>query len=511
MGNTDRQNFHLRTRHQFLTPQIFYTMKTLKIVLPGLLALSLFSCSKTLDVTPTNQVDATTSIKTPADAQIMINGIERAMTSSDYYGRNFMLYGDAKGGDMTIPSQGRGQDGLYTFNHSATTGSYSGYWTQIYFSLLQVNNLLQNITQLETAGATGFSSYKGQALTLRAIMYFDLVRLYGKTYELDKNSYGVPNITTPLSSSAQPLRNTVDQNYTQILNDLKTAAPLLAKTKANGFVNYYGNLAMQARVYLYMKDYTNALKAAEEIINSNVYTLYSNANWVDSWKGQFGTESIFEIGVYPLEGDLGVNSLGAYHRKKGDGGSTILGWFIASDYFLNRLKQDAADVRWGVMNDDEISTSSVPRKGALYKYSGSTALAGDGKVSNTAVNLKLIRLSEIYLIAAEAALPTDALKAATYLNAIRKRSPNLLPATALTINIDMILDERSKELYGEGQRFFDMIRLNKSITFNDDIIGISVATRPKTIDRSFNKTILPISQTEINANPGIGAQQNAGY
>ena len=483
----------------------------LKILVICMLALVSFSCKKTLDVQPTNQVDASTSIKTPADAQIMINGIMRSMSSSDYYGRNFILYGDAKGGDMTIPSQGRGNDALYTFNHSASSGSYSGFWSQIYFSLLQVNNLLQNIGQLETGGATGYGSYKGQALTLRAIMYFDLVRLYGKSYDLDKNAFGIPNITTPLNSSAQPLRSTVNENYTQILSDLKAAAPLLGKTKSNGFVNYYGNLAIQARVYLYMKDYANALKAAEEIITSNVYTLYSNAAWVDSWKLQYGSESIFEIGVYPLEGDLGANSIGAYHRKKGDGGSTILGWFIASDYFLNRLKEDAADVRWGVMNTDEISTTANPRKGALYKYSGSILLAGDGKSTSTAVNLKVIRLSEIYLIAAEAALPTDATKAATYLNAIRKRAPTMVPATAATVTVDMILDERSKELYGEGQRFFDMIRLNKSITFNDEIIGISVATRPKTIDRTFYKTLLPISQTEINANPGMQAQQNPMY
>ena len=483
----------------------------LRILITGMLALGLFSCKKTLDVEPTNQVDASTSIKTPADAQIMINGIMRSMSSADYYGRNFILYGDAKGGDMTIPSQGRGNDALYTFNHSPTSGSYSGYWSQIYFSLLQVNNLLQNIAKLETEGATGYTSYKGQALTLRAIMYFDLVRLYGMPYDVDKNAYGVPNITTPLKSSEQPLRNKVNENYAQILSDLATAAPLLAKTKNNGFVNYYGNLATQARVYLYMKDYVNALKAAEEIITSNVYTLYSNAAWVDSWKAQFGSESILEIGVYPLEGDLGAGSIGAYLRKKGHGGSTILGWYMASDYFLTRLKQDATDVRWGVMGEDEISTTAVPRKGALYKYSGNTALAGDGKTTATAVNLKLIRLSEIYLIAAEAALPTDATKAATYLNAIRKRAPGLAAATAATINIDMILDERSKELFGEGHRFFDMIRLNKSITFNDEIIAISVPTRPKTIDRTFYKTLLPISQAEINANPGMLAQQNPNY
>ena len=483
----------------------------LRILITGMLALGLFSCKKTLDMEPTNQVDASTSIKTPADAQIMINGIMRSMSSADYYGRNFILYGDAKGGDMTIPSQGRGNDALYTFNHSPTSGSYSGYWSQIYFSLLQVNNLLQNIAKLEAEGATGYTSYKGQALTLRAIMYFDLVRLYGMPYDVDKNAYGVPNIITPLKSTEQPLRNKVSENYTQILSDLTTAAPLLAKTKTNGFVNYYGNLAMQARVYLYMKDYFNALKAAEEIITSNVYTLYSNTAWVDSWKAQFGSESILEIGVYPLEGDLGAGSIGAYLRKKGHGGSTILGWYMASDYFLTRLKQDATDVRWGVMGEDEISTTAVPRKGALYKYSGNTALFGDGKTTATAVNLKLIRLSEIYLIAAEAALPTDATKAATYLNAIRKRSPGLAAATAATVTVDMILDERSKELFGEGQRFFDMIRLNKSITFNDEIIAISVPTRPKTIDRTFYKTLLPISQAEINANPGMLAQQNPNY
>ncbi|MDF2187185.1 RagB/SusD family nutrient uptake outer membrane protein [Paraflavitalea sp. CAU 1676] len=484
---------------------------TLRIFLAGIVAFGLFSCNKTLDVVPTNQVNANESIKTPADAQIMINGIVRSMSNADYYGRRFILYGDVKGGDMTVPSQGRGDDALYTFNHSATSNSYSGYWSQIYFSLLQVNNLLENIARLEATGAAGYNSYKGQALTLRAIMYFDMVRLYGKSYDLDKNAFGVPNVTTPLKSTAQPLRNTVSENYNQILSDLKAGAPLLAKTKSNGFVNYYGNLAMQARVYLYMKDNANALKAAEEIITSNVYTLYSNAAWVDSWKAQYGSESIFEIGVYPLEGDLGAASIGAYHRRKGDGGSTILGWFVASDYFLTRLNEDAADVRWGVMKEDEISTTANPRKGSLYKYSGNISLAGDGKATPTAVNLKLIRLSEIYLIAAEAVLPTDATKAATYLNAIRKRAPNLAPATAATVTVDMILDERSKELYGEGQRFFDMIRLNKSITFNDEIIGISVATRPKTIDRTFYKTLLPISQAEINANPGILAQQNPQY
>ncbi len=95
---------------------------------------------------------------------------------------------------------------------------------------------------------------------------------------------------------------------------------------------------------------------------------------------------------------------------------------MASDYFLNRLKQDPNDVRWGVMSNDESSTT---RLGSSYKYSGSTTLEGDDKSKNSssAVNIKVIRLSEIYLIAAEAAFPTNKDLAATYLNEIRKRSP----------------------------------------------------------------------------------------
>src|SRR5690606_21834430 len=136
---------------------------------------------------------------------------------------------------------------------------------------------------------------------------------------------------------------------------------------------------------------------------------------------------------------------------------------------IDRLGQDPNDVRWGVMSYDEVSDTHM---GACYKYSGSVSLAGDGKSTATAVNIKVIRLSEIYLIAAEAAFHSDKAQAADYLNAIRKRSPGLAPATSASISIDMILDERSKELFAEGQRFFDMMRLDKSITFNDDLGGI---------------------------------------
>lgn len=487
-------------------------MKNIKILIAAFFLIGMMSCGKDfLDVRPSSAGDAETSIQTLDDANVMMNGIMRSMTSSNYYGRNFIVYGAAKGGDLTVFSRGRGLDALYAFDHSPTTSSYSGFWSGIYNCILQANNLIFNIEKLKAEGSTeDFDNVKGQALTARALMYFDLVRIYGKPYTMEKSAFGVPNVTEPLDASAQPLRATVEETYVQILKDLNEATPLLSRAKSNGFLNYYGNAAIKARVYLAMGEsrYADALAAAQEIIDSDVYSLYTNSQWIDSWKEQFGNESIFELAMYPSEGDLESSSLSIYLRRPGYGSSSAIGQFMASDYYLDRLGQDPKDVRWGIMGYDEIGPNHL---GASYKYSGSVDLEGDGKATATAVNIKVIRLSEIYLIAAEAALPTDKALAAEYLNEIRKRAPDLAPATASTITLDMILDEKSKELFTEGQRYFDMLRLNRPITFNDDLGGVPVPTRPKTIDRSFYKTILPIPQDEINANPGIGAQQNPDY
>ena len=163
-------------------------------------------------------------------------------------------------------------------------------------------------------------------------------------------------------------------------------------------------------------------------------------------------------------------------------------------------------------NDEYWYDTDEERHGACYKYMGGTDLPGDGKATNTAVNIKILRLSEMYLIAAEAALHSgDKEAAATYLNAIRCRAPQLAPATAESISDDMILNERSKELFGEGHRFFDMIRCNRSIEFNDDFQDVPISQREKVIDRTFYKIVRPISQDELNANPALRSQQNKGY
>lgn len=483
-------------------------MKKITLYIFALLSLMTFSCQDFLDVEPTNSTDSRSTIQTESDAKVMVNGLLVQMASADLYGRNFMLYGDAKGGDLIIVSQGRGLDALYVFNHSENNNNYSGFWSAGYNRILQANNIIHSINELQEAGTElELDSYKGQALTLRALLHFDLVRLYGKTYTEDPSALGVPVVTELLEATAQPTRSTVEEVYQQILNDLQEAEQLLPNQTDNGYINYFANKAILSRVYMTMGKYEEALLAAEEIIESGVYTLYSNSNWVNSWQSQYGSESIFEITLAKDQGDLGAGSLGFYYLRSQE--DNALGNFTASDYFIDRLAEDEEDVRWGIFTEDELD-----RQAACYKYVGSIDKDGDGKENYTAVNVKVIRLSEVYLNAAESALKKsspDAAKAAAYLNEIRKRSPNLTAATASTVSEQMILDEKSKELYGEGQRYWDMIRTNQTITFNDEHVGVALQHREKSIDRTFYKTILPIPKTELDANPALQAQQNPGY
>jgi hypothetical protein len=490
-------------------------MKKITIILTVLGLMLMTSCEEFLDVKPSNYANPETSIKTATDAKVAINGLMRKMTAADYYGRNFIIYGDAKGGDFAIRSQGRGLDYYYSFNHSASSGSGAGFWNQIYHNILQANNLIVSIQKIEDAGngSALLSDYKGQAMTARALMYFDLVRLYGKPYNMNKESYGVPLVLELLEFTAQPTRASVEAVYTQILKDLSDAAPFLSKDKAatKGYLNYWANKAIEARVHLFMDNFTASLTAAEEVLNSGKYSLYSNTDWVGSWSTQFGSESIFELAIFPSEADLTTGSLGYYLLRKGKV-TGAMGWFMASDYWIARMSQDPTDIRWGIMERDESSTT---RMGSSLKYVGGSAMTGD-KASRSAVNVKVIRLSEMYLVAAEAALrlPTpDRVKAADYLNQIRKRAPGLALADETTVTLDMIIDEKSKEFFAEGLRYFDMIRLNRTIEFNDEFISpaVVITHRTKTIDRTFFKTILPISQNELDANPAIASQQNPGY
>ncbi len=500
--------------------------KILFLSLAAGLMLTLTSCDGFLNVKPSTSKESGKSMSTVSDAQVALNGTYRRLTSSNYYGRRMLTYGDMKGGDFGVPTLGISDDALYTFAHEKDRNNYYSFWATLYDVILQANNILTNIANgnvitSSTAEATTLNDIKGQALMIRALAHFDLCRLYGYPYLKDNGaSWGVPVVTSILDPFAKPVRNTVAEVYTQIILDLNTAIPLLPTAKRLGNMNQWAAKALLARVYLYKGDWTNAYNTAKNVIESGGYTLYSNTNWVGSWAQPNGSESIFELLIVPDESDLGNSSPRSFYRPRNDV-RTDLGAAVASDIFLNMFKLYPNDVRWGMLGLDEFGNNKTPSRYIANRMGWMKKFEGDGKNPVSAVNIKMFRLSEVYLIGAEAAakLPTpDLTNAVKWLNDIRKRNPDLAP---LTINdpvntiIAEVMLERRKELIGEGHTYFDILRTGGTIAYDGAIFfgepSVPANGRGTTVNWNYTKCVLPIPIEEINANPGIGQQQNPGY
>lgn len=484
-------------------------------------ALVLTSCEGFLDVKPTNQAASETCISNADDAKVMLDGLYSALTSSSFYGHNFVIYGDAKSDHVTVESNGRGYDYIYAYAHSITSGTMSGFWSTGYYTIMLCNAIIEGCAELNDIDAQG---YAAQARTIRAMVHYDLARLYGKCYNDDKTALAVPKVDKTVAASEQPARATVAEIYDFVLSELDESAKYLSKKKVNGYFNYYGNRAIKARALMDMERYDDALLAAEEIILCGLYDLYEPEEWVDSWSEQYGSESIIEIGMYVNEGALSTTGdIGSRYILGGGNGKNPQ-YFMASVSFLDRLMEDPTDVRWGVMEADDIRKDALDGDilrqekmerrhgsyGSCNKYRGGPAGIGDGKASISAVNVKLCRLSEIYLIAAEAAFQTGSkAKAVLYTNDIRRRSPGLARYTEATISRKAILDEKSKEFFTEGIRYWDLIRTNATIEMDDYTTDVKVTTRETKFNRSFYRCILPMYKEEMNANPNI--VQNPGY
>jgi len=124
-------------------------------------------------------------------------------------------------------------------------------------------------------------------------------------------------------------------------------------------------------------------------------------------------------------------------------------------------------------------------------------------------NISVLRLSEVYLIAAEAAVKNaDATNAAKYLNYIVERANPAAKVAEADVNLDRVLTERRKELVAEGHRFFDLIRNKRNVVRSNSVRIFDIANTPFLIEWGNYKVIFPIPQDEININP---IAQNDGY
>lgn len=477
-------------------------MKSFHTLLFLAIAMTFSSCQKEwLDLLPSNRIESNVAINTVSDARSAVNGIYYQMQRSSYYGGRMSWYADITGDDMRTWGNSSTRSGAtYSYDYNPQNAP-SDLWSQPYSVIRLANNLLSLIDDIEitTAEEVERNQIKGEALMARALAHFDISRVYGYPYLKDNGaSLGAAIVTNPLAADAKPARSTVAENYDQvIIPDLLAAIPLLSENRTNtqGRFNKWAAKLLLSRVYLYKGDYINALREAEECISGAEtagYTLYTNANYLEQWQTKFSTESLFEIVNITGQntGSNGVPNWSAAHT------SNAYHEIGLTRSFYDLLSTDSEDVRLNLLRKGFNYPNAFP--GFILKYTNGGDLP-------TESNVTLYRLSEAYLNAAEAAvkLGDHNDKSVKYLNPIVGRAN---PAKSITGNVtlEMVLEERRKELFGEGHRAFDLLRNGLTIFRSDDEESrMLLPDHAKIIDWNNFRSISPIPIEEIEVNPNI--------
>lgn len=468
----------------------------------GLLFISQ-SCSKDFLVEyPTSQ-QAPGDIKNLADVDLVVNGAYNLMQSTNFLNSSFITRNDMRSDDYQVPDFGRLEDEYrYDFDEQ---NSVSGVWRQPYLVIRQVNNVLAILESIETETATEEATkqdMRGQALAIRALCHFALCNSYGLPYSHNGgSSLGVPIVTELLAPDAKTPRSTVDAVYTQIISDLTTAIPLLTTDKRGGKMNSWAARTLLARVYLYKEDNANAFTTAVDIINNGPYTLMSRGEYVDAWADDFTSESIFSC-INNSADNGGGNSINNLSDPEG------YGQFCASQDLIDLINSDPDDIRNDILYIDQLSTIGDPTTyGRILKYPGKgntkavivAHFEGSGDVaSSTTSNVGIFRLSELYLIAAEAAVKGGGTNGQDYLEAIIERANPA--AIVTTFDLDRVLTERRKELAGEGHRFFDLIRNKRDIIRSNVPRAAGISARMH-IPYNDYQVVFAIPLAELNINP----------
>jgi hypothetical protein len=438
-------------------------------------------CEKKLDVQPYQGLSDQKALLTESDVSGTLVGAYDAVSSAAAYGGDMMVLNDLIGNKTNIRFTGTfaALNDAYNTIMTANNSFAAATWSSAYNTINVANNVLENTSKV-TSSATRKNSVEGQALFLRASMYFELLKLYAKPYnDGDPNTnLGVPLVLTatkaPITEADYKARATVKAVYDQVVADLILAESLMPSTNSK-FATKWAAAAQLSRVYLMLGNYTEAAAAANRVIAGSGKTItpeFKN-NWFTyiNFGGVTPNEYIFYIKVNNQDG---TNSLNTYY------GRTISG--ITGSAGRSDMKIQTAHLN--------IYESSDVRR-AFFVISGSRYTQ---KHLDRFGDVPVIRLAEMYLTRAEANFRQSTSVGATPLadvNLIRKRA-GLADLTAVTL--DAILKERAAELAFEGNNLFESQRLKKSIA---------------TIAWNSPKLILPIPQREMDVNKSL--VQNEGY
>lgn len=503
-------------------------------------ATGLVSCGNDwLDQSPYNAVPAETAVQSSDDLESVRTSMYAAFKGTsklfDYYGQLIWQYGDVRGEDIqyNYANGSNRAEFYYYMNYSSASDFYcstsksTAVWQSPFIVIGRANRIIEadNLSDQSTEANT-IAQYKAEAKVMRSFALFDLTRIYGKPFTQDDGaSLGAPIVETSLSSTALPARSTVAECYKKVIDDLTEviSSGALSTDSSPYFINVWAAKALLLRVYLTKADWQNALSTAEDIIENSPYKLWTIDEYATAWNEKQAAhlnEMLFEIQINNTTDSPDKNGIANLYQESIDskvasaaGRITGYGDLVMTKAFLDMLEGDPQDVRNQLCLPSLAkadSTAYGDRKVFLKKFQGSN---GSSVLYD---DVPVLRLSEVYLSAAEAAFnANDKKKAAQYLNNIieNRTSDETKQVAEATVTLDRIYTERRKELVGEGQRFFDALRRGETITrytSENDKGWHGVLNSDAQVITPQSKKLLPlIPQDELNANPNI--EQNPLY
>lgn len=450
------------------------------------------ACAKSfLNKTPANAIPLNQALSTPAGLNQALNGAYAALRNTALYGANFLITGDVQADNVYVETKNSNvYVPQYTYQVLVNDQVTDQMFSEAYNGILRANQVIN-----ASLNSPLTDTIKSQAYAIRAILYFKLVNIFATAYTTDPTALGVPLVLT-YNPDLLPKRNSVGEVYTQIVNDLQTALKSAPAYVNSVLLSRYAIEAILAKVYLYEGDNTNAKSAAVDVINAHVFKLTSPANYNAFWNNDAVQTDANEV-MFEVDADSSNNN-GTY---------SVGGYYIngSQDLYASSQLYDlytATDIRRTLLIPG--ITKSGKSAYLVNKFPNAEKPDPD--------NLKVIRLAEVYLIAAEASLPSNEADAIMYLNALMaNRDPGFTYPSSDPTLLNDIVTERRKELAFEGDRLYDMNRLQLPINRIADPGAIPLAPDHLSIPFPDYRRIAPIPQDEINANPNIASQQNQGY
>ena len=469
------------------------------------------SCKKDFfDLQPYDALPVEDAIETDGDLNVIVNGMYSNLRSVNLYGRTLPVKGDLAADNVYLKGNNSGRYlELRDYNQTAANSDALGVWNSAYIAIKNANIIIH----ADLASSPIVDQLKGEAYAVRALMHFELVRNFAKPYTVDANALGVP-VVTSFEQDARPARNTVREVYAQIISDLNQAFTLMnfsqgetveitstggTRLMTSEYFTPYAAKGLLAKVYLHMGEWANARDAALEVVNNSGFVLVSAGNYVDYWSDP-GTqtdqvETLFEVSS-DAAANLSSNSLSNFYSLEGYGDIWV----------TNELyeKYRPGDVRLDVI---EVSVDDIMPGQTVYlvqKYPNTTNPADKD-------DTKVLRFADILLILAEAhARLGQEDDARMRLNQVaQNREPGFAGYNSSGAElINDIIEERRKELAFEGDRYWDLMRLNLPIT-NHTTSQHPLILLP--IEVNNFRRIYPIPQSELDANENIRGQQNQGY